>query len=85
MELYKSLPSLWSCRINDCCNKHLRILHIKTLAKLKTDSSAKKFNKETRGSMQIVNFMYKRYQKARNSSEINAVTQDVYERNFLAN
>jgi len=33
--------------------------------------------------MQIVNFMHKRYQKARNSSEINAVSQDVYERNFF--
>jgi hypothetical protein len=28
--------------------------------------------------------MHKRCQKARNFSEINAVTQDVYERNFVS-
>jgi hypothetical protein len=68
MEFYKSLPSLWRGKIKDCCNTHLKILPIKTLAKLKSWLKFKKFSKEIRGSMQIANFMHKRYKKARNSS-----------------
>jgi len=34
MEFYKSLPSLWRGKIKYCCNKHLKILPIKTLGKL---------------------------------------------------
>ena len=83
MEFYKSLPSLWRGKIKDCCNRHLKILPIKSSAKLKSWIKCKKFSKEMRGSVQVVNFMHKRYQKARNPSEIIAVTQDVYERNFF--
>jgi len=70
MEFYKSLPSLWRGKIKDCRNRHLKLLPIKSSAKLKTWLKCKKFSKEMRGSMQVVNFMHKRYQKARNSSEI---------------
>ena len=48
MEFYKSLLSLWRGKIKDWCNTQLKILPIKSSAKLKSWLRCKKFNKEMR-------------------------------------